>query len=237
MSLDKNETVVFHTHQGFGDLISCSPIVNSLSRNNPNKKFIFITKSKSHAKNLRRFCIPDVDVINIDGYPINRGSHAKISFVDEWSNSQGFTVTRSGFSKYYYNPTLPWDFAFYESVGVPYEDKTEHFWLDRNEVIEKDVAHRVAAPNEGKYAFVHDDPGRGFALTPNTSLPVVRNLIDVDIVDMAGILENATELHMMGSSLLCLTDLMQLPRENQSLYYYTFRDDLNVRGCERWTKV
>jgi hypothetical protein len=234
MTHETNNIVVYHTHQGFGDIISCSPIVNSLARNNPDKKYLFITKTMSHAKNLRRFCIPEVNVVYIDNYPVN-GSET--DFVDTWASSQGFTVIRSGFMNYHYSPSFPWDLSFYENVNVPYEDKTTHFWIDRNEEVEKDVARRVESTNFEKYAFVHDDLKRGLSLAPKTTLPIVRNLIDVDIADMIGILENATELHMMGSSLLCLADLMQLPRENQSLFYYTLRGDLNVRGCKRWTKV
>ena len=55
--------VAYHTHQGFGDLISCSPIVNYLSRANPSLKIVMITRSETYAKNIRRFCYPEVEVM------------------------------------------------------------------------------------------------------------------------------------------------------------------------------
>jgi len=236
---NRSNVVAYHTHQGFGDLISCSPIVNSLSRNNPDKKFLLVTRAESYARNLRRFCVPEVEVVVINEYPSHKDAipQHEVMLVNAWAEHYGFSIVRSGFDRYHYDPSLPWDFAFYENAGVPYDDKTNHFVILRDKQREKEVIDKSGAPAEGGYAFVHDDPSRGLRFSARTSLPAVRNVEDADIADMAGVLESATELHLMGSSLLCLADLMQLPRDKQSLYYYTFRGELNVRGSERWIKV
>lgn len=236
---NRTNMVAYHTHQGFGDLISCSPIVNSLAKNNPDKKFFLLTRAKSYEMNMRRFCIPEVEVITIDQYPSHQNSipQHEVMLVNAWAEHYGMSIVRSGFDGYRYDSELPWDYSFYENAGVEYDDKNKYFWLKRDKEKEREVKNKVGVPKNGEYAFVHDDPGRGLTFSVKTKLSIVKNLKDVEIADMAGVLEDARELHMMGSSLLCLADLMKLPREHQDLYYYTFRGDLKVRGSERWIRV
>jgi len=231
--------VAYHTHQGFGDLISCSPIVNYLSRANPSLKIVMITRSETYAKNIRRFCYPEVEVAFMTQYPSHQEADPRIEvgLVDSWANYHDVSLVRSGFDRYRYDDSQPWDKSFYENAGVLYEAKSTHFHLQRDEKKEKEVRDLLQISKGEKYAFVHDDPQRGLVFTPETSTKIVKNAKEVDIADMACVLEGASELHMMGSSLLCLADLLGLPHGEQELYYYTFRGNLNARGKEKWKIV
>jgi len=233
------KTIAYHTHQGFGDLIVCSPIANYLAEINPDKRIILITRSESYARNLRRFCVPQVDVAYIPEYPLHSETlpQNEIILVNAWVSHHGFSLVRSGFDGYYYDSSKPWDYSFYENAGVDYSVKSTHFHISRDSKRESEIFDNLRISKGEKYAFVHDDAKRGFAVEPNTDLRIIRNPEEYDIADSACLLENATELHMMGSSLMCLTDVLGLPYGHQKGYYYTFRGDLNARGIEKWQKV
>jgi len=234
-----SKMVAYHTHQGFGDLISCSPIVNYISRTSPGTRVVLITRSESYAKNLRRFCYPEVEVTFIPEYPSHGEAVAQMEtlLVDAWADYHDVSLVRSGFDRYWYSDSQPWDASFYENAGVPYSAKSSHFHIQRDENREKEAREILQIVEGERYAFVHDDPQRGLVFTPETDTRVVKNAKGVDIADMACVLERASELHLMGSSLLCLADLLELPHTGQDLYYYTFRGDLNIRGRERWKTV
>lgn len=224
---EESDTIVFHTHQGHGDLIACSPIANFLAETFTQKKVIYAVKSESHAKNIKRFCRPGIEVRVFENYA-------------DHEHLRNFVV-RSGFSlvsaawPFIYGEF--WDSGFYERSGVDYSVKSKSFYIERNFENERKILNAIQSTEP--YGFVHDDPERGYSFTPNTELRVVRNLPDVEIADMACVLENAAELHLMGSSLLCLADLMGLPHERQAGHYYRFRDDSNskFRGIEKWNVI
>jgi len=235
----KSNQIAFHTHQGFGDLITCAPIANKLALENPDKKILFIARADNYAKNLRKFCIPQVEIVVIENYPSHENAipEKEVAIVDSWARNNNYSLIRSGFNQYWYDPTLPWDFSFYDNVGVSYEAKNSHFCIERNVELENLTRSKLGISKGDEYAFVHDDPSRGLIFTPKTQLKIIKNSKEIEIADMAVVLEEAAELHMMGSSLLCLADLMNLPNSNQKAFYYTFRGNLNIRGKERWKVV
>jgi hypothetical protein len=172
-------------------------------------------------------------------YPSHQEADPRIEMglVDSWANYHDVSLVRSGFDRYWYDDSQPWDTSFYENAGVPYEAKSTHFYVQRNEKKEKEAKNLLQIIDGEKYAFVHDDPQRGLEFTPKTNIKVVKNNKAIDIADMSLILEKASEIHVMGSSFLCLADLMELPKTQQELFYYTFRGNLNVRGREKWKIV
>ena len=231
--------IAYHTHQGFGDLITCSPIVNYLCSEIPTHKITLITRSESYAKNLRRFCYPEVEIAVIPGYPSHSDadSQSEVEIVNSWAENHDFFLVRSGFERYWYDERVPWDFAFYENAGVPYSIKSSYFAIQKDEAKEKETREKLQILDGESYAFVHDDPQRGLEFLTETDIKIVKNSKDIEIADMASIMENAKELHLMGSSFLCLADLLELPKSQQKLLYYTFRGDLNVRGKEKWKTI
>lgn len=228
--ISNNETIVFHSHQGFGDLICCSSIANFLFEKFPNKKIIYPVKGESYKKNLKRFCNPKIEILVFE-------DHAGVDIINSFVNKNDYSLIRTGFDKYFYNSFDPWDYSFYKSIGVDYEIKTSHFFIEKNDKKEKEILEKFHLLNGEKFAFVHDDPNRNLEFKPNTKLKIVKNLFEFEIADFAGILNSASELHLMGSSMLCLADMMHLPNKEQDAYYYTFRGELNMRGIENWNKV
>lgn len=233
------KTIAYHTHQGFGDLIVCSPIVNFLSELD-DIKVVLITRSESYAKNIKRFCKPQVEIAVIDGYPQatdNFHPMDEINLIDTWALKNNYHLLRSGFFRFKMEENLPWDFYFYKNIGIDYSIKTSHFYLERNPTKEKEILEHFCIKENESYAFVHDDEKRNFKLNPQTDLRIIKNDDRFDIADMFPIMSSAKELHMMGSSLMCFADLLQLPNQNQIAYYYTLRGNLPFRGKEKWKVV
>jgi len=236
-----SEILVFHTHQGFGDLIVCSPIAHYLSYLFPNKKIFFITRD-THKKNIKRFISSNdkIEAVSIPGYPSHSENSVskEISIVYEWVIENKFSLIRTGFEKYAHDPDDFWDKSFYEKIGIDYKIKYEFNLFDRNfkneDLIYKKILQSSLSNINESFAFVHDDPDRGFFINPQTKLKIIKNDKSVDIIDMLGIMESASEIHMMGSSLLCLAEMAGLPKENQLAFYYSFRNNLYFNNKEKW---
>jgi len=231
--IENSKEIVFHTHQGFGDIIVCSSIANYLTKEFDSKKILFPVK-KSQEKNAKRFFISNekIKVIPFENYSKNN--------VVNWAKNNSYSLIATGYEKYQYLSDLPWDYSFYEKIGLDYQIKYEHKLLSRNLDIEEKIFLDLLGnhnENSKSFAFVHDDPARGFSFTPQTNLKIVKNDINYDIIDFLCILEKAEEIHMMGSSLMCLADLAELPKNNQKAYYYTFRNNLNFHNKRKWIIV
>ena len=88
------------------------------------------------------------------------------------------------------------------------------------------------------FAFVHNDPDRGFNFKADTSLPQIPNQPDLNIFEMSCILKKATELHMMGSSLICIAEVLKLPLSHQKAFFYDIRSSadgtINISNKENW---
>jgi plasmid rolling circle replication initiator protein Rep len=73
--------------------------------------------------------------------------------------------------------------------------------------------------------FVHDEPSLGYNITkienPN-NLKIIKNDTTESIFNMIGIMENASEIHCMESSIRCLID--HLPNINCPLHLHKIRD-------------
>ena len=147
--------------------------------------------------------------------------------------SNNFSLILTSYSQK--NENFPWDYSFYESIGLDYQIKYDHFHVDKN-VLDNEESYRKLTNNE-PYIFVHDDPSRGRIIRPDNkkNLKIVRNDMRYSIYDFVKIAQNAEECHLMGSSLLCLLDFFDLDYEKCKYYFYDFRgSNVNFRGKEKW---
>lgn len=240
---EKSDYIVFQTHQGLGDQIVCSSIPHYISYNFPNKKILVVIR-ECHKSNMFRFFSKNekIQLVSLENYPSHDKNYSfnnnELSLVDDWVKKNSYSLIRSGFEKYFYNSNLPWDFSFYDALGISYNVKYEFLSLDRNLDNEEKVCNKLTNLSLkdplNKFAFIHDDPERGFEFNAKTNLKIVKNNKDHKIIDMIGFLQKADELHMMGSSIMCFAEIIGLPLSHQTAYYYTFRNDLNFFNKEKW---
>ena len=106
-------------------------------------------------------------------------------------------------------PHVFFDQLFYLQAGIPYEVRYSHcYWL-RDYAQEERLAAKLAP--QGDYAFVHDDATRGYIVsTAGIGLPIVRNDISESIFHMGLLLERATEVHCMESSIRCMIESLDM---------------------------
>lgn len=106
---------------------------------------------------------------------------------------------------------------FYMQAGLDHKERWNGFKCARQESRELPVP-------DGKYAFVHDDPERGFTIPPE-ALPLQRmKIVKPDksltnangdkciLFDYWGWLDNAQEIHCIDSSFAILVDHLHLPK-------------------------
>jgi hypothetical protein len=121
-------------------------------------------------------------------------------------------------------------------LDLPYEYRyTKCYW--QRDLDEEERVYRKLAP-QAPFAFVHDDVSRGFVInTESIHLPIVRNEISESIFHLGLLLERATEIHCMESSIRCMMESLELSRSK--LYYHNFRctRPLGTATRQRWMEV
>lgn len=102
--------------------------------------------------------------------------------------------------------------AFYRQAGVAQANRYTHFHVDRDLCTEETFTRQPT----NRYVFVHDDACRGFHITLDTQLPIVRPGRADDrpnsdnIFAFIGLMEGAQELHHIDSCWAHLADLLDI---------------------------
>jgi hypothetical protein len=220
---------------------------------NDNKKIFLATRSDIH--NNVNILYSDTEQIiptNISFYPklgemynLSDRNSPWIRSAEMFADMNDLRIINIGF--YNHRGMELWDKSFYDSTGIDYGVKYRYFKLPEQVIQEayakyEQTFHKHSQDN--KYMFIHDDPKRGYnILDPQTELTIVRNtkLLEekYSIFDMIPVMRNASELHMIGSSLICLCDLLSLPlsQEQKCYYYASFRGFGGWLGIDKWKIV
>jgi hypothetical protein len=103
---------------------------------------------------------------------------------------------------------------------LPYRIRYSHCHWERDYEQEERVFAKLAP--RGAYAFVHDDPERGYSIdSESIGLPIVRNDVTESIFHLGLLLERAREVHCMESSIRCMIESLSM--RGVELYYHNFR--------------
>lgn len=122
-------------------------------------------------------------------------------------------------------PHTFFDPLFYLQAEVPYSIRYSHCYWKRDDQQEERVYKKLITErnmSQGGYAFVHDDPERGYRVqTDRIELSIVGNDISESIFHLGLVLERAAEVHCMESSIRCMIESLKM--QNVKLYYHNFR--------------
>lgn len=237
--------ILLHTHMGLGDHLVLNGLVRKISLDNPDKKVYLCTRDAIH-KNVELLYSDDEKIIptNILFYPksheiynLNDRNSGWIKSTEMYARMNDLELMTIGYYNYFHSN--PWDFNFYQSSKIDYKIKYDLFHIPQNvlEDAEKNYKHLILPLIGNKeYVFIHDDPTRNYNININTDKKVLRNTDEVfknlSIFDMIPVLKNAKELRMIGSSLICLCDLLDIPNDKQDAFYYA-----SFRGLSTWSSV
>lgn len=136
------------------------------------------------------------------------------------------------------------DHGFYVAANVPFEDKWNKFYFERDLEKEKDAFYNKLGLKDGEeFLFVHDDPERNRHFKKefvDKGIKVVHPAQhkNIGLFDFIYAIEKAQEVHVMNSSFSCLIDTMQIQTNKLFLHQYArtdMGDNTNHKMKLNWT--
>jgi len=221
------KNILFHSHLGLGDQIGCNGLVHYLAMKNTCNVFV-ATKSK----NLKNIVFLYKDFPNIIPIEVPDDPALEKKSVDRLAKNKNLELIRTHINdvtKGY------WDEDHYSHLGLDYQIKFDYCRLP--EIPNADEIVQKATLGHEKFAFLHDDPSRNLIFSPRSDLFVVKNMIHLNVFELCPILKKANELHLMGSSILCLAELLNVPLSNQKAFFYRFRGPIKIRNHSKWNII
>jgi len=124
------------------------------------------------------------------------------------------------------------DEAFYSGQNIPFEYRFSKFKFNRDLDIENSIYDKIN-PNNEEYIFVHGNIDNNKI---RKDLKIIDNPVEFGIFDIIKILENATEVHLMESSIRCLVNSLKL---DKPIFYYHkyvrgYTPYLNSKGLNKF---
>ena len=228
MDVPPDKNILFHSHLGLGDRISCIGLVHYLAETFGNK--VGVVCKESFYRNIN-FLYKDFP--NIEVFPISNNPSQEILQTNRLADEKNYHLVRTKITDAH---DEFWDKTHYSNLGLDYQIKFDYCRLP---IIENEDEILATVTNkEEDFAFVHDDQEVGLSFEYETNLPVVKNQKHLNVFEMIPILRKATEIHVMGSSLLCLAEVLNVPLSHQKACFYSFRDThsdgINIRNKEKW---
>lgn len=220
-----NTLYIYH-HLGLGDHILCNGIVRSYAEKY-DKVFLF---SKIHNANNVAYMYRDNPKIKIIG--LANDDEVK-SFLRMFPQNKYLIVgiTHEWFRKLDVERVFETvDIGFYIAANVPFEDKWNKFYFERDLEKEKDLFYnKLELKDEEEFLFLHDSPDQGRNFIPSyipKGYKIIKpgNFKELGFFDFIYTIEKAKEVHCMDSSFLCLIDTMQLKTNKLALHTYTRTD-------------
>jgi hypothetical protein len=232
------KSLCIHHHLGLGDHFDCNGMVRYILKESEfDEVHIF---SKHQYWEMIEYMYRDNDkiiVVKIDG---NKDEYEQVA---EYANSGKCShFLRVGHEFYPFEEEEKydkncWEF-FYDQVKIPYEVRTDMFYVERDTKEEERVLSKLN-PNNEKFIFVHDDESRGFKVDRkhilNPDLLVIENDITENALHFFLILEKAEEIHCMESSFKSLIDLYA---QTDHIFYHDFRNQpLGNYTTKKWSII
>ena len=231
------KNIYIHQHTRLGDMILCNGLIRILSKKNNTSYLNIFCRSK----NLKLIQFMYREHKNIKLIPYNE--HPKLTdekllikyeakFIQNYiikNKINNDAIITIGFENYNkiknLNPDKkhPWpcEIIFYKQFNIPFKKRFKESYWKRDLLSEKKLFNKIIKKNE-KYIFVHDDPNRNIFLKNthfNKSIKkIVRNNIKENIFNYGKILENASEIHIMESSIRQILEVLNIKTKKLFLY-------------------
>ena len=230
-----NNELCLHHHLGLGDHIDCNGMVRFILEIGNYDRIHLFVKSTYH--DMVEYMYSDEDRISLVKVDPKKNEDAQV--VEYIKSLSGAKLLRVGHENYPFGREKIdnkncWEY-FYEQLSLPYNIKVDYFHLDRD-LDEEARLLRKLNTSGAPFAFVHDDPEKGFNLNTdyveNKDLKIIRNDPTENVFHFLGILEQAEEIHCMES---CFKSLIEIYAKTDKLFYHDFRGHpLGTRTNKQW---
>lgn len=232
-------SLYIYTHMGMGDHILCNAIIRTYA-----EKYGKIYHFAKPA-NINNVAYMYRDLKNF--YPIALDD-AQTKFFMKLNPDNKYLVvgiTQEWFRNFNVLKLYEtFDHGFYIAANVPFEDKWNKFYFERDIEKEKDVFYNKLKLKDGEpFLFVHDDPERDRHFKKefiNKNVKTIRPVQhkEINLFDFIYTIEKSHEVHVMNSSFSCLIDTMQIQTNKLFLHQYArtdMGDNPNHKMKLNWT--
>jgi hypothetical protein len=231
------KNIYIHQHSRLGDMILCNGLIRIFAKKFKNS-FINIFCRSKHIK-LIKYMYRDNKRIKL--IPLNENPklinekllmHYESKFIQNYIKQKKIKKDQYisiGFENYDKVKDLntdkkrPWpcDVIFYKQFNIPFKKRFSETYWKRNIKKEEKLYKKLIKSNE-KFIFIHDDPKRNLYLK-NLSFDkeikkIIRNDIKENIFDYGLILEKASEIHIMESSIRQIIEVLNIKSKKLFLY-------------------
>ncbi len=212
---------IFH-HLGLGDHIICNGMVRHFTEiygqvtvfckphNFENVKYMY-------RDNNNITVLPVGEVWDVDSYILSNNIEK-----DTIRNTADYSC-----------PTF--DESFYRQAHLPFDFRYSKFYFLRD-LDKENKVYTELNPNNEEYVFTHG----GVDLTKiRNDLKIIDNPVNYGIFDILKLIENATEVHIMESSIKCLVNsyIFEKPKFYYHQYIRGYDEYLNSKGKNNFVTI
>lgn len=217
-------------HLGLGDYFNCNALIRYFYKKYFKSFEVILFTDNKYDKTIKKIFVDlkklKIKKINENTYKLN--PYEIVNLVKKKIKSKNFKLITVGYdfflkNRKYINKKYTVDMLFYKQFNVPYKNRFKNSFWKRNKSNELYFYKKIV--KNKNYAFVHDDPSRGFIIDDNLinkNLTIIRNNSKIDILNYPKIIENATEIHVMESSIRCMLETLKI--RSKKNYLYTFKN-------------
>jgi len=181
---------IYH-HLGLGDHIICNGMIRHFCELYDSITLFCYTH---YAKNVKYMFRDLKNLIILDF----KTEPEVVSYITQ--NNLQKDLIRIGFENLHQHLTYTtFDKAFYTLAGLDFDIRFSKFYLQRDYSREEELV-KTLNPTGEPYAFVHDDPDRGYSIDIDCDYNIIRNDKRFLLFDYISLLENAEQIHLMQSS-------------------------------------
>lgn len=217
-----NSIYIYH-HLGLGDHIVCNGLVRYYAEKY-DKTYVFckpnnaknVNKMYSDNSRIRLILMADAEVrrfvsISPDNYYLVVGHDKLTHIMSKPDNIKKF------------------DEIFYEIANVPFSDKWDKFYYERDLKREKEVYYEILGLDDhSEFIFMHESNYDPITKEIPKDVKIIKpDNIEIGLFDYLYTIEKAKEVHVMNSSFMNLIDCIQL-RQDGLFYHEYSRPNINA---------
>lgn len=233
------KTLIVHQHMGLGDHIDCNGLIRILV---DQFNFVELFVKRHNSISVERMFRDEkkIKLVVMDFQNIEDEYHQIKNYVKNKKSTpfHQYQFLQIGHRNYPKDPlpTVNCREYFYQQFNLTLDELQRYFYYERDAQDEARVFQKLN-PKEESYAFVHDDPKRGFIINNDVVSPglkIIRNDLSENIFSYLKILEHADEIHCMESSFKSIIELFPT---NGKLFFHDFRGHPLSNTFKNWTTI
>ncbi len=212
---------IFRSHMGLGDHIICHAIVRHLAKDD-----IVIVPVKRHYEASVKFMYSDDPNIKVVPFADDEDTNRYCNFMA----SQGLEVIWNGdlgpAHEGWEGSSSHWDQKFYEQMNLDFRLRWDNFKLPKNSFDWRILFDlRFPGVKAEDFIFLHSVTSTGKTKIHSHMLAGNKRIFIPDLsftdnfFNYVGLMENASEIHCIDSSFLCLADSLDL---KGTLHYHSY---------------